>query len=207
MCNRLLAGVDGKWCCPVWSTCIATAEAGGEFGADASSAVLAADHHHRGGTASLVGSLVSPHDALVSGESTCAALIAWGDLVGVYLEGPFLSMKRRGAQNPGALCNVDAGLGEALVEAAALTGAPGAIAQMTFTPERPGAELPAMLGCHALLSTIGHTDCGAETASGRPGRGSPRWTTAGHPRLQRYAARAPSRAGPGQILPGRRRPW
>jgi N-acetylglucosamine-6-phosphate deacetylase len=140
--------------------------AGGEFGADAASAALAVDHHHRSGTTSLLGSLVSNgHEALVCGVATCAALVARGELAGIHLEGPFLSMERRGAQNPAALCDVDAGLLEALVEAAAGAGAPGAIVQMTFAPERPGApDLPAMLGSHAVLAAVGHTDCDAETA-------------------------------------------
>jgi N-acetylglucosamine-6-phosphate deacetylase len=140
--------------------------AGGEFGADAQSALLAADYHHRSGTTSLVGSLVSnSHEALTRGVATCAALVARGDLAGIHLEGPFLSMERRGAQNPAALCDVDPGLLEALAQAAAGAGAPAAIAQMTFAPERPGAaDLPAVLGAHAILSAVGHTDCAAEAA-------------------------------------------
>ena len=140
--------------------------AGGEFGPDAASARLALDHHHRAGTTSLLGSLVSnSHEALAGGVTTCAAMVARGDLAGIHLEGPFLSMERRGAQNPAALCDVDTDLVEALVEAATAGGAPGAIAQMTFAPERPGAaSLPALLGSHAILGAVGHTDCDAETA-------------------------------------------
>jgi N-acetylglucosamine-6-phosphate deacetylase len=70
-----------------------------------------------------------------------------------------------GAQNPAAPCDVDTGLVEALSEAATAAGAPGAIAQMTFAPERPGAgDLPVLLGSHAILAAVGHTDCDAETA-------------------------------------------
>jgi N-acetylglucosamine-6-phosphate deacetylase len=140
--------------------------AGGEFGPDAASARVAVDHHHRGGTTSMLGSLVSnTSDAMISGVTTCAALVAQGELAGIHLEGPFLSMERRGAQNPATLCDVDPGLLEALVEAAAGAGASGAIAQMTFAPERCGAaDLPALLGSHAILGAVGHTDCDAETA-------------------------------------------
>jgi N-acetylglucosamine-6-phosphate deacetylase len=140
--------------------------AGGEFGPDPASARVAVDYHHRSGTTSLVGSLVSnTPDALISGVTTCAALVAQGDLAGIHLEGPFLSMQRRGAQNPAALCDVDAALVGALVEAATAAGAPRAIAQMTFAPERPGAaDLPALLGSHAIVAAVGHTACDAEAA-------------------------------------------
>lgn len=140
--------------------------AGGEFGPDAASARVAVDHHHRSGTTSLMGSLVSnTRDALIDGVSTCAALVAQGWLAGIHLEGPFLSMERRGAQNPAALCDVDVALVEALVEAATAAGAPTAIAQMTFAPERPGAaDLPALLGSHAIVAAVGHTACDAEGA-------------------------------------------
>jgi N-acetylglucosamine-6-phosphate deacetylase len=139
---------------------------GGEFGPDAASSALAAGHHHRGGTTSMLGSLVSNNrEALIGGVAACAALVARGALAGIHLEGPFLSMQRRGAQNPAALCDVDRGLLEALVETAASTGAPGALAQMTFAPERLGAAgLPALLSSHNVLAAIGHTDCDAETA-------------------------------------------
>src|SRR5665811_2524017 len=62
---------------------------GGEFGPDAASAALDVDHHRRGGTTSLVGSLVSnTRDALIDGVTTCAALVTQGDLAGIHLEGP-----------------------------------------------------------------------------------------------------------------------
>ena len=74
-------------------------------------------------------------------------------------------MERRGAQNPAVLCDVDPGLLEALAEAASTAGAPGALAQMTFAPERPGAAgLPTLLGSHGVLAAVGHTDADAETA-------------------------------------------
>jgi N-acetylglucosamine-6-phosphate deacetylase len=140
--------------------------AGGEFGAAADSAATAVRHHHRSGTTSLLGSLVSATaDEMVAGVRSCAALVADGDLAGIHLEGPFLSHERRGAQNPAALTDVDPALVEAVLLAAESSGAPGAVAQMTFAPERRGGDrLPGLLGGHGILPALGHTDSDAATA-------------------------------------------
>jgi len=140
--------------------------AGGEFGAAADSAATAVRHHHVHGTTTLLGSLVAAAaDEMVAGARTCAALVAAGDLAGIHLEGPFLSHERRGAQDPAALTDVDPSLVEAVLLAAEAAGAPGAVAQMTFAPERRGADrLPALLGSHGILAALGHTDCDAATA-------------------------------------------
>ena len=140
--------------------------AGGEFGAAADSAATAVRHHHASGTTTLLGSLVSATaDEMVAGVRTCAALVAGGDLAGIHLEGPFLSHERRGAQDPAALTDVDPALVDAVLAAAESAGAPGAVAQMTFAPERRGGDrLPALLGGHGILPALGHTDCDAATA-------------------------------------------
>jgi N-acetylglucosamine-6-phosphate deacetylase len=140
--------------------------AGGEFGPAADSAATAVRHHHLHGTTTLLGSLVSASaDELVAGARTCAALVARGDLAGIHLEGPFLSYERRGAQDPAALTDVDPSLVETVLLAAESAGAPGAVAQMTYAPERAGADrLPAALGGHGILPAVGHTDCDAATA-------------------------------------------
>ena len=184
--------------------------AGGEFGADADSAATAVRYHHESGTTTLLGSLVSASgDHLVSGVRTCAALVAAGELAGIHLEGPFLSHERRGAQNPAALIDVDPALVEAVLGAAESAGAPAAIAQMTFAPERPGgAALPALLGSHGILPALGHTDCDVDTAwsslRAGPRVRAARRAAAGHARVQRDASAAPPRPRPAGCLPGAR---
>jgi N-acetylglucosamine-6-phosphate deacetylase len=140
--------------------------AGGEFGAAADSALAAVRHHHASGTTTLLGSLVSATaDELVAGVRTLAALVTDGDLAGIHLEGPFLSYERRGAQDPAALTDVDPALIDAVLVAAESAGAPGAVAQMTFAPERRGGDrLPALLGGFGILPALGHTDSDAATA-------------------------------------------
>jgi N-acetylglucosamine-6-phosphate deacetylase len=140
--------------------------AGGEFGSDDASARTAAHHHQVHGTTTLLGSLVSnTPEALTDGVAACAALVASGDLAGIHLEGPFLSMARRGAQNPAVLTDVDAALVESLAEAAATAGAPGALTQMTYAPERAGGHLvPALLAGLGIIPALGHTDADVATA-------------------------------------------
>ncbi len=135
--------------------------AGGEFGADPESARTAARHHLVHGTTSLVGSLVSaPGPTLVAGATTLAGLVRHGDLAGIHLEGPFLSVARCGAQDPNALTDPDPALVDALAHAAGRSWA-----QMTFAPERPGADrLVRSLAERGVLASIGHTDTDATTA-------------------------------------------
>ena len=141
--------------------------AGGEFGPSADSAATAVRHQHEGGTTSVLGSLVSATaDEMVAGVRTCAGLVAGEDLAGIHLEGPFLSYERRGAQDPAALTDVDPALVDAVLLAAESAGAPGAVVQMTYAPERRGADrLPALLGGHGILPALGHTDCNAIAAA------------------------------------------
>jgi len=149
---------------------------GGEFGTDTGSARTAAAHHHRAGSTTVVGSLVSASaERLLTGVRACAPLVREGELAGIHLEGPFLSTVRCGAQNPAALVDPDLKLLEELV----LEAGPGAIAQMTWAPELPGADrLPAEMARLGMLGAVGHTDADVGTVRtalaallGHPARG------------------------------------
>ena len=133
--------------------------AGGEFGADGAPA--AAAHHLAHGTTTLVASIASRRpDDLVRAVRECSALVAGGVLAGLHLEGPFLSLARRGAQNPDALRDVEPALVATAADAAERHG--GAILHMTYAPERdPEGVLPALLAEHGAVADVGHTDADA----------------------------------------------
>lgn len=111
--------------------------------------------HRRHGTTSLVASLVTADAAtLRSRVEDLAQLAADGEIAAIHLEGPFISVERRGAQNPEHITGGDADL---VRELAQLAG--GALATMTVAPEadNAGAVIEALAEVGALPS-LGHTD-------------------------------------------------
>ncbi|MFW5470649.1 N-acetylglucosamine-6-phosphate deacetylase [Knoellia sp. CPCC 206435] len=140
---------------------------GHEFGHDAEGSAAAVAHHRSAGVGSVVASLVSARpDTLVGQVATLAPLVAAGTLAGIHLEGPFLSEERRGAHDPSVLTDPDLALVESLVTTCAEAGAPNALVQWTFAPERPGSgELVAALARHGILPAVGHTDASADVIS------------------------------------------
>jgi N-acetylglucosamine-6-phosphate deacetylase len=141
--------------------------AGAEYGLDEQGSRRAAAHHRAAGVEHLVASLVSaPAAALEAQVATLAPLVADGTLAGIHLEGPFLAEGRRGAHDPAALADPDPRLVERLAAAAADHGAPGAVRQMTFAPERPGADaLVRALVAHGIRPAVGHTEADAATVA------------------------------------------
>lgn len=139
---------------------------GAEFGSAAADLPVAVDHHRAHGTTSLLGSFVSNvPEAITAGLRAAAPLVAAGELDGIHLEGPFLSVARCGAQNPAVLRDPERRLVEEWTQAVAQAGAPGAIRQMTWAPERPGgADLPRALAQAGVIASLGHTDCSAQQA-------------------------------------------
>lgn len=111
--------------------------------------------HRRHGTTSLVASLVTADaDTLRARVADLAELAADGEIAAIHLEGPFLSVARRGAQNPEHLTAGDPELVRELAQLAR-----GALATMTVAPEAEGADavIEALAQAGAVPS-LGHTD-------------------------------------------------
>ncbi len=123
--------------------------------AGAEEMLVAVREHRRHGTTGLVASLVTAEPATLRARvGDLAALAAAGEIEGIHLEGPFLSVARCGAQDP---AHITAGDPELVRELAALAG--GALATMTVAPEADGADavIDALAEVGALPS-LGHTD-------------------------------------------------
>ncbi|MDN5820211.1 MAG: amidohydrolase family protein [Brachybacterium sp.] len=117
--------------------------------------LIAIREHRRHGTTSLVASLVTADAATLRERvSDLAQLATDEEITAIHLEGPFLSVERRGAQNPEHIVDGDADLVRELAQLAA-----GALATMTVAPEVAGADavIEALAEVGALPS-LGHTD-------------------------------------------------
>ena len=122
---------------------------------DPGEALAAVAHHAAAGTTGVVASLVTAAPAdLLRQVRALAPLVAGGHLLGIHLEGPFLSPARRGAHAPGLLRDPDPALAEDL-----LAAAQGAIKIVTMAPERPGAAaVTGMFRAAGVVVAFGHTD-------------------------------------------------
>lgn len=115
----------------------------------------AIDEHRRHGTTSLVASLVTASaSTLRERVRDLAVLAAEGEIAGIHLEGPFVSVERRGAQNPEFIADGDPAL---VTELAELAG--GALVTMTLAPETGSAhEVIEALAAAGAVPSLGHTD-------------------------------------------------
>lgn len=101
-------------------------------------------------------------------HATLAGVRGAARLLGVHLEGPFLSERRRGAHDPAHLVNPTPQAVQDL-----LSAAPGTLAVLTLAPERPGAlHAIRTLVAAGILVSVGHTDATAEQVAGAAGAGA-----------------------------------
>ncbi len=120
-------------------------------------------HRRHGTTATLVSLMTAPVDDLCEQLTWAAELVRrgptlGGHVLGSHLEGPFLSPRRRGAQNPAHMIAPDQAVLDRLVAAA-----DGGLRMVTLAPELDGAvELIAPLRRLDVIVAMGHSDAGYE---------------------------------------------
>ncbi len=129
---------------------------------DAETARTAVQEHQRHGTTTLVASLVTAAaESLLERTALLADLADAGEVAGIHLEGPFLSPRRCGAQDPSFMRPGDPELVGTLVAAAR-----GHLVTMTIAPEVAGVlgvdGVIALLAEQGVIPSIGHTDGSAE---------------------------------------------
>jgi N-acetylglucosamine-6-phosphate deacetylase len=118
-------------------------------------------HRAHGTTRSMLSLVTAPIDRLVDALRALAPLVRADPLVlGVHLEGPFLSPDNKGAHDPSALVAPTA---EAV--AALLAAADGTLVQVTMAPELPGAPdaIRAFVDGGVRVA-VGHTVADLDTA-------------------------------------------
>ena len=118
-------------------------------------------HRAHGTTRSMLSLVTAPVDRLVGALEALAPLVRADPLVlGVHLEGPFLSPDNRGAHDPEALVTPTP---EAV--AALLRAADGTLVQVTMAPELPGAPEAIRVFVDAgVRVAVGHTTADLDTA-------------------------------------------
>ena len=133
-----------------------------------------ADGYRRGGealletgvTAYLPTFISAPEEDLLAALGNVPIHPGGPRLLGVHLEGPFLSEKRLGIHPPAARRDPDPALLERLLGA-------GPVRLMTLAPELPGAyELIDLLLQRGVAVSCGHTDASAEQAAAAFDRGA-----------------------------------
>jgi N-acetylglucosamine-6-phosphate deacetylase len=140
---------------------------GGHSVADSREAMEGAVAFHRrhGTTATLVSLMTAPVEDLCEQLSWAAELVRrgpapGGHVLGSHLEGPFLSPRRSGAQNPAHMIAPDQAVLDRLVAAAG-----GGLRMVTLAPELDGAlALIGPLRRQGVIVALGHSDATYEEA-------------------------------------------
>ena len=143
--------------------------AGAGFADGPDAARRAADFHHRGGSTTVIASLVSAGPTpLRAAVRDLAPLVDDTTIDGIHLEGPYLSAARRGAHPAQALRHPDPDEMRRLLNAGKDT-----ITTVTIAPELPDAlELIETLTRRGVRIGIGHTDADAAETRAAIGAGA-----------------------------------
>ena len=134
-------------------------------------------------------------DALAVAAAATELGGAGARVLGVHLEGPYLSPAWPGAHDPAQLRAPD------VEEALALCDG-GPVRMVTLAPERPGGlELVSALTARGIVVALGHTDADAATANAAFDRGA-RAITHLYNAHRRWTARDPGVGGAALVRPG-----
>jgi N-acetylglucosamine-6-phosphate deacetylase len=118
-----------------------------------------------GVTAFLPTFITAPEDQLLAALQNVPGRLDGARVLGVHLEGPFLSPERLGIHPASARRDPDAHLLERLISS-------GPVRLVTLAPERPGAlELIDVLRSRAITVSCGHSDATADEATAAFDRG------------------------------------
>jgi N-acetylglucosamine-6-phosphate deacetylase len=102
--------------------------------------------------------ITAPHDTMIAAMAEAGAAVTLPRVLGVHLEGPFLSPDRLGTHPAGPRRDPDPQLLDKLLAA-------GPVRIMTLAPELPGAlDLVRRLVEAGVVASIGHSDATAEQA-------------------------------------------
>ena len=125
--------------------------------------------HKKTGTTSLVASLVSESiDDLKAQIQRLVPFYTRGEIIGIHLEGPYLSHARCGAHEPSLLIDPTVAQLQELIELGQ-----GAIKMITIAPELHGAqEAITYLASVGVLAAIGHTEGNFQDASAATDNGA-----------------------------------
>jgi N-acetylglucosamine-6-phosphate deacetylase len=151
--------LGGAWVLPGFIDLHVHGGGGASFadGPDAARAVV--DTHRLGGTTSMLASVSSaPVELLAARCRDLVPLCTSGDILGIHLEGPFLSAAHRGAHDERALLSPDLDALDLILDAAQ-----GWIRTVTLAPEAPGADaLITRLDDRGVVVAFGHTSATVE---------------------------------------------
>lgn len=135
---------------------------GGAAYEDESFAAALAVHRAHGTTRSVLSLVANPLPSLVASLAHVRSVMADDPLVlGVHLEGPFLSPRNKGAHNPDFLIDPTPAAVDTLLEAGS-----GVVRQVTIAPELPGAiRAIERFVAAGVVVAVGHTVCSYDQAS------------------------------------------
>lgn len=153
----------GRYLVPGYIDMHSHGAAGGDFDTSTNTIIAGRNYHLQHGTTRQLASLITnPLDVMETNIRRVASVMeSRPDILGMHLEGPFLSPLHKGAHDPACLKDPTDDVVDRLLDAA-----PGAIRQITIAPELPhGMSGIAHMAARGVIPAVGH--CDADYAQAR----------------------------------------